>query len=150
MNSDSSVSNVTGYRLLDWGTVTSRDIVFLFTVSWPAYACSHPVNAKAPFCQNSASGVWNWPLSHLSIAKVKECVEAVSPYPQHVFMTKSQNTVTWLIFPRDCMTSSFFFLAMEEITLRIIHDLDNKNFIRFWTHSPSLGIKKWYLLSGVH
>jgi hypothetical protein len=33
MNSDSSVSNVTGYRLLDWGTVTSRDIVFLFIVS---------------------------------------------------------------------------------------------------------------------
>lgn len=36
MNSGSSVSNVTVYRLLDWGTVTSRDIVFLFTVSWPA------------------------------------------------------------------------------------------------------------------
>jgi len=39
---------------------------------------------------------------------------------------------------------------MEEFTLGIIRDLDNKNFIRLRTQSPSLGIRKWYLLSGLH
>lgn len=44
----------------------------------------------------------------------------------------------------------FFVVVMEEFTLGIVHYLDKKNFIRFRTQSPSLGIRKLYLLSGLH
>lgn len=67
---------------------------------------------------------------------------------------KSQNTVwlDWVIavnFSTRYMNFGLF-SAMEEFALGIIHYVDNKNYIKFWNQLPSLGIRKWYLLSGVH